>query len=194
MHNLLNNTVSLQRVGDACATLLLKRELKQTTLRSCGGSSLFLESASSAGFFAPEAVEILKFKKGYPEMLLDQHPRQAAVPAGLGALAAALDSSGPAATGVLSERDQVSVHPSAERKNVGSLSWPTCCASSLALAQEKLKKELASKEKDLEKTPKANRIRTEQMAAKAPKRGKLWERSFLDDRAWAYLVSASGQL
>ncbi|OLQ08519.1 hypothetical protein AK812_SmicGene7967 [Symbiodinium microadriaticum] len=153
-------------------------------------SSLFLESASSAGFFAPEAVEILKFKKGYPEMLLDQHPRQAAVPAGLGALAAALDSSGPAATGVLSERDQVSVHPSAERKNVGSLSWPTCCASSLALAQEKLKKELASKEKDLEKTPKANRIRTEQMAAKAPKRGKLWERSFLDDRAWAYLVSA----
>ena len=168
MHNLLNNTVSLQGVGDARATLLfpdteacevnplrktpkkwkplrLKRELKQTTLRSCGGSSLFLESASSAGFFAPEAVEILKFKKGYPEMLmlLDQHLRygsellrhiltaardeklisrredllwapagrrppqagasedssgptsereQAAVPAGLGALAAALES------------------------------------------------------------------------------------------------------
>ena len=34
-----------------------------------------MESASSAGFFAPEPVENLKFKKSEPQMLLDQHLR-----------------------------------------------------------------------------------------------------------------------
>ncbi|CAE7228958.1 unnamed protein product [Symbiodinium sp. CCMP2592] len=96
MHNLLTNQVSLIGVGDACATVILsdkdvcevdplwqtpkkwknlrlKRELKQTVLRACGGSALFLEA--SGGFFAAEPVELLKFKKSFPQMLLDQHLR-----------------------------------------------------------------------------------------------------------------------
>ncbi|CAE7200793.1 unnamed protein product, partial [Symbiodinium sp. CCMP2592] len=96
MHNLLTNQVSLLGVGDGCATVILsdkevcevdplwqtpkkwknmrlKRDLKQSILRACGGSSLFLEA--SGGFFAPQPVELLKFKKSYPQMLLDQHLR-----------------------------------------------------------------------------------------------------------------------
>ena len=53
--------------------LRLKRELKQMVLRACGGSSLFLEA--SGDFFAAEPVELLVFKKSYPQMLLDQHLR-----------------------------------------------------------------------------------------------------------------------
>ncbi|CAE7446362.1 unnamed protein product [Symbiodinium sp. CCMP2592] len=96
LHNLLTNKLSLVGVGDACATVILsdkdvcevdplwqtpkkwknlrlKRELKQTVLRACGGSALFLEA--SGGFFAAEPVELLKFKKSFPQMLLDQHLR-----------------------------------------------------------------------------------------------------------------------
>ncbi|CAE7473009.1 unnamed protein product [Symbiodinium sp. CCMP2592] len=96
LHNLLTNKLSLVGVGDACATVIvsdqevcevdplwktpkkwknlrLKRDLKQTVLRACGGSALFLEA--SGGFFAAEPLELLKFKKSYPQMLLDQHLR-----------------------------------------------------------------------------------------------------------------------
>ena len=53
--------------------LRLARDLKQRVLRACGGSSLFLEA--SGGFFAAEPLEVLTFKKSYPQMLLDQHLR-----------------------------------------------------------------------------------------------------------------------
>ena len=49
--------------------LRLKGDLKQMVLRS----SLFLES--SGEFFAAEPLELLAFKKSYPQMLLDQEVR-----------------------------------------------------------------------------------------------------------------------
>ena len=55
--------------------LRLKRDLKQMVLRACGGSSLFLEAAGD--FFAAEPLELLVFKKSFPQMLLDQHLRYA---------------------------------------------------------------------------------------------------------------------
>ncbi|CAE7762290.1 unnamed protein product, partial [Symbiodinium necroappetens] len=106
LHNLLTNqvsltgrlVVSLTGVGDASATVFLsdkevcevdpfwkspkkwknprlKGDLKQMVLRACGGSSLFLES--SGKFFAAEPLELLAFKKSYPQMLLGQHLRYA---------------------------------------------------------------------------------------------------------------------
>ncbi|CAE7778430.1 unnamed protein product [Symbiodinium sp. CCMP2592] len=60
LHNLLTNQVSLVGVGDACATVILSdKEVCE----------------ASGGFFAAEPVELLKFKKSYPQMLLDQHLR-----------------------------------------------------------------------------------------------------------------------
>ncbi|CAE6934894.1 unnamed protein product, partial [Symbiodinium sp. CCMP2592] len=60
MHNLLTNQVSLLGVGDGCATVILSdKEVCE----------------ASGGFFAPQPVELLKFKKSYPQMLLDQHLR-----------------------------------------------------------------------------------------------------------------------